>query len=184
MPSLLEITLDLHCQSIIDIMPGSPRNGLWWAKKRDLYIMLGKFCNSKATDPRDKIYALLGISSDTCGTGLLKADYGKDLQDVVFNTASFLLNLNELNTRRFFNQTLPEFLGKLEKLPSEVLQCAMNTGYEWAVEEGHEAVVKVLLERGAELETKDDNGWTPLSRAAENGHEAVVKLLLEKGAKK
>ena len=36
MPSLLEITPDLHCQSIIDIMPGSPRDSSWWAKKRDL----------------------------------------------------------------------------------------------------------------------------------------------------
>jgi hypothetical protein len=30
--------------------------------------------------------------------------------------------------------------------------------------ENVEAVVKLLLEKGAELETKDeDNGWTPLS---------------------
>ena len=43
-------------------------------------------------------------------------------------------------------------------------------------------VVKLLLEIGAELETKDDNGQTPLSYAAGNGHEVVVKLLLEKGA--
>jgi ankyrin repeat protein len=44
-------------------------------------------------------------------------------------------------------------------------------------------VVKLLLEKGAELETKDkDNGRTPLSWAAASGHEAVVKLLLEKGA--
>ena len=51
--------------------------------------------------------------------------------------------------------------------------------------ENVEAVVKLLLEKGAELETKDDdNGWMPLSGAAGNGHEAVVKLLLEKGAKK
>jgi ankyrin repeat protein len=50
---------------------------------------------------------------------------------------------------------------------------------------GHEAVVKLLLEKGAELETKDNyRGRTPLSWAAEKGHEAVVKLLLEKGAKK
>ena len=49
---------------------------------------------------------------------------------------------------------------------------------------GHEAVVKLLLEKGAELETKDkDYGRTPLLWAAENGHEAVVKLLLEKGAR-
>jgi ankyrin repeat protein len=79
---------------------------------------------------------------------------------------------------------LPEFLGKLEKLPVEVLKCAMNTGHEWAVQEGHEAVVKLLLERGAELEAKDNNSRTPLSWAARYGHEAVVKLLLEKGAKK
>ena len=40
-----------------------------------------------------------------------------------------------------------------------------------------------LLERGAELDSKDNiYGRTPLSWAAENGHEAVVKLLLEKGA--
>ena len=48
--------------------------------------------------------------------------------------------------------------------------------------EGHEAVVKLLLEQGAEVESKDEDGRTPLWRAARNGHEAVVKLLLEKGA--
>ena len=53
----------------------------------------------------------------------------------------------------------------------------------WAAIQGHEAVVKLLLEKGAELESKDNiNGRTPLSWAAIQGHEAVVKLLLEKGA--
>jgi ankyrin repeat domain-containing protein 50 len=47
---------------------------------------------------------------------------------------------------------------------------------------GQVEVVKLLLEKGAELESKDSNGRTPLSWAAEKGHEAVVKLLLEKGA--
>jgi ankyrin repeat protein len=42
-------------------------------------------------------------------------------------------------------------------------------------------VVKLLLKKGAELESKDNYGRTPLWRAAESGHEAVVKLLLEKG---
>jgi ankyrin repeat protein len=44
-------------------------------------------------------------------------------------------------------------------------------------------VVKLLLEKGAEIEAKDSEyGRTPLSWAAFDGHEAVVKLLLEKGA--
>jgi hypothetical protein len=38
------------------------------------------------------------------------------------------------------------------------------------------------LRRGAELESKDIEGRTPLWWAAENEHEAVVKLLLKKGA--
>jgi ankyrin repeat protein len=49
-------------------------------------------------------------------------------------------------------------------------------------ENEHEAVVKLLLEKGADMEYKSNSGWTPLWRAAEMGHEAVVKLLLEKGA--
>ena len=37
--------------------------------------------------------------------------------------------------------------------------------------------MKLLLEKGAELESKDNYGRAPLSLAAEKGHEAVVKLL-------
>jgi hypothetical protein len=52
-----------------------------------------------------------------------------------------------------------------------------------AAEIGHKAVVKLLLENGAQLESKGGYySQMPLSWAAENGHEAVVKLLLEKGA--
>jgi hypothetical protein len=58
-----------------------------------------------------------------------------------------------------------------------------RTPLSWAAEGGYEAVVKLLLEKGAEIEAGDDIfGRTPLSLAAEGGHEAVVKLLLKKGA--
>src|SRR5271168_2292524 len=41
-----------------------------------------------------------------------------------------------------------------------------------AAAKGHEAVVKLLLEEGAELETKDEGGRTPLLYATRNRHEA------------
>ena len=40
----------------------------------------------------------------------------------------------------------------------------------------------MLLEKDANIEAKDNCGWTPLWWAARHGHEAIVKLLLEKGA--
>ncbi len=45
-----------------------------------------------------------------------------------------------------------------------------------------EAIVQLLLDKGANIEAKDTDGWTPLMSAAVNGHEAVVQLLLGKGA--
>jgi ankyrin repeat protein len=50
----------------------------------------------------------------------------------------------------------------------------------WAAENGHEAVVRQLLEHKADINAKTNNNrWTALYVAAESGHEAVVRLLLE-----
>jgi ankyrin repeat protein len=46
-----------------------------------------------------------------------------------------------------------------------------------AAEKGHEAVVRLLLEKGADLNAKTRDGKTALHLAAEEGHETVVQLL-------
>jgi len=51
-----------------------------------------------------------------------------------------------------------------------------------AVENGHEAVVQLLLDENADIEVKDNYGRTPLSLAVENGHEAIIRLLLDENA--
>ncbi|RDW85731.1 hypothetical protein BP5796_04056 [Coleophoma crateriformis] len=51
-----------------------------------------------------------------------------------------------------------------------------------ASEDGHINIVKLLVEKGADINAADMNGRTLLYRASENGHIDVVKLLLEKGA--
>jgi hypothetical protein len=50
-----------------------------------------------------------------------------------------------------------------------------------AAEQGDKGLVQELLRRGANVDSKDRIGRTPLSRAAANGHEAVVQLLLATG---
>jgi ankyrin repeat protein len=52
----------------------------------------------------------------------------------------------------------------------------------WAAWDGHEAIVRLLLEKGADVEARANNRRTALIGAAGGGHEAVVRLLLEKGA--
>jgi ankyrin repeat protein len=47
---------------------------------------------------------------------------------------------------------------------------------------GHTEQIRVLLDGGADVNTRGDNGDTPLIAAAFLGHSETVKLLLEKGA--
>jgi ankyrin repeat protein len=59
----------------------------------------------------------------------------------------------------------------------------MKLGLCRAAENGHEAVVRLLLQKGADVNAKNGyDGWRALCRAAEKGHEVVVRLLLEKGS--
>lgn len=46
---------------------------------------------------------------------------------------------------------------------------------------GHDQVVRILLGRGADADSKDTYGRTPLFYATENGHLSVVEVLLEQG---
>lgn len=52
----------------------------------------------------------------------------------------------------------------------------------WAAQSGHDALVRLLSEKGADFEAKNIYGETALYKAAQCGHEAVVRLLLKKGA--
>ncbi|KAH6666117.1 ankyrin repeat-containing domain protein [Halenospora varia] len=208
-PSLVGVNSKPHCQAVLDIFPGSSRNNSWWSQKRDLHTLLVKFGKSEATDPRDIIYALLGMSSDARDTDLLRANYSKPVQEVIRETTSFLLSLNRVgySIHNLPHWTLPEFLYNLNSLSSTVLKWTMSTEQQaavkllversdidvnlkdngqtalsWAAERGHEAVVKLLIERNdIDVNLKVMYGRTALSRAAAGGHVAVVKLLAEHG---
>ena len=51
-----------------------------------------------------------------------------------------------------------------------------------ATKSGHLSMVKLLLEKGAEINVQDESGNTPLHYASANGKKDVVKYLLDKEA--
>ena len=55
--------------------------------------------------------------------------------------------------------------------------------WRWALKYGHEAVVRLLLEKDrSDLNSQSEDGRTMLVLAAINGHDSVVRLALENGA--
>lgn len=51
-----------------------------------------------------------------------------------------------------------------------------------AVQGGRPELVRFLLERGAQVNARDDRGFTALHRVAEQGDLPLVELLLDRGA--
>lgn len=59
---------------------------------------------------------------------------------------------------------------------------AGQTALQIGASRGHENMVRLLLENGADIVAGAKYGWTALHSAAINGHDGVVRLLLETGA--
>ncbi|MDQ7055680.1 MAG: ankyrin repeat domain-containing protein [Persephonella sp.] len=51
-----------------------------------------------------------------------------------------------------------------------------------AIQEGDEQKVKELIEKGADVNARDKNNYTPLLRAVSRGNLKIVKILVEYGA--
>ncbi|KAI1593347.1 Arp Ankyrin repeat [Pyrenophora tritici-repentis] len=143
-PSLIGVKPERHCQAVLDIMPGRLREETWWSESRDLYNLLLKFSESKASDPRDKVYALLGISSDACDTDSLCPDYTKDLQGVIRDTSSFLFGPSDVSY-----ETMPKLLEDLTLRNSTSFLELIRTSDVRAVE-------SFLMRRGLEVPLSED----------------------------
>lgn len=57
-----------------------------------------------------------------------------------------------------------------------------HTPLTWAAEEGLESVVKLFVQKGANVDETDLADYTPLMRASQAGRQAVVSFLLKEGA--
>lgn len=182
MPPLLGVEPDYRTQSVLDIMPGPSRKYSWWTETRDLHTLLHRFQGSQASDSRDLIYALLGISSDAADNSALLPDYNKSEEEVVQDAIAFIL---DLQSHGVLASSLPRWGLKDFR---RNLRCLRGMLLNWALEQGSESLIDCLVE-GLRLDTgavpidgrQNFYGRTPLSWAASHGHETRATLLLEAG---
>lgn len=76
----------------------------------------------------------------------------------------------------------------------KAVQTALNAGAEFdvmdpyhmpihlAAKGGHTEIVKLLIDKGNDVDAHDGYQWTPLHHAARDGHMETVNLLLKRGA--
>ncbi|KAI5467693.1 heterokaryon incompatibility protein-domain-containing protein [Mariannaea sp. PMI_226] len=121
MPFLMGLEVDEHAQSVLDIMPRF-RDNTWWSSSRCLHDLLVKFSRSEATEKRDKIYALLGMSEDAHDSARFYPSYQKTEKEVYRDTASFLI-FGEVLGHNHFN--FPDFT--LQELCLPIIQLAEKT---------------------------------------------------------
>ena len=95
-----------------------------------------------------------------------------------FDVFNFLAIIDTLSTcRRHLEYTFLHVL-VTEKGHAEIVALLLAHGA-W---ENHTDILKALLEKGASVDARDENGWTAMMRAAVKGHNESMMTLLEKGA--
>ncbi|KAK7952912.1 heterokaryon incompatibility protein-domain-containing protein [Apiospora saccharicola] len=80
---------DKHVKTVLELMPGPARKESWYSQDRTLETLLCKFGTSLAKFEYDRIFALLGISSDAFT--VFPPRYDWPVQWLVKNTIAFLL---------------------------------------------------------------------------------------------
>jgi hypothetical protein len=186
-PSLIGVEPKPHCQAVLDIMPGTSRSGSWWGQERDLYTLLSRFQASKATDERDKIYALLGLSSNPLDIKRIDIDYQQPTHKVIHRAITYLLQSTPISIHEILNlmnsfvtlDTVYFVPAVREKKATEILFPPLQSGEKLSGSQALEnisqgiAIVNnptlLLLERRSGRNPKDQ----------ETCYSEVVKLMLD-----
>lgn len=81
-----------YWQPVVDIMPSALRKQSWWADNPDLYTLMRKFKDSSATDARDTVYALLGLSVHDRDRDAVIVDYAKPIHEIFQYTLQYFIH--------------------------------------------------------------------------------------------
>ncbi|TRX90855.1 hypothetical protein FHL15_008259 [Xylaria flabelliformis] len=196
-------------ESVLKLMPGPLKKYPEGVESRDLYSNLRQFRYAKATDERDKIFALFGLCTDTQRKGFPKADYTKSAREIIRDAVSYICHCDLRDTVNVPFVTISDLLQRLDSIEdttlSHLLDSSDTTNARSLLQHTRGSInVTLKMMQNAADNTMQENGimellvqqpsaktailstaehgWTPLWWAAGNGHEILVRLLIKKGA--
>ncbi|TLD33499.1 hypothetical protein PspLS_01055 [Pyricularia sp. CBS 133598] len=149
MPMLMGFDIAKGKQTVLEIMPGPLRASSWWKERHDLELLIAKFAgHCEAGDERDKIYALLGMASDSATPNIIVPDYEISLQVVIQRTLVYLLSIRGINVDCDVvpSWKLDDLVDSLPSLCSQLFGFAMKNAAEpvdelgFAIEDATETV--------------------------------------------
>ncbi|KAI6084561.1 ankyrin [Hypoxylon rubiginosum] len=128
-PRLLGVEPDSHCQAVLDLIPGPSRKQLMQNEHHDLYSLLSRFSRAEAQDERDKIYALLGLCTDSEDDLTIIPDYEMAIEVVIRQTVSRMCFCDIYGITKLPYTTMAHFSAELSNLYSVVLRCLIDSGF-------------------------------------------------------
>ncbi|CZR53567.1 uncharacterized protein PAC_03446 [Phialocephala subalpina] len=167
-PELLPDKIDPLSQQFLDLMPGSRRDDRP-ASKFQLHDILQRFQDAKATDPRDKIYALLGMVDNRYSKSVILPDYSMSQKDLMRAVLAHLCFCESSSVPEPPYDTIDEFLSNLDPIDNDILEKIFESSLE--------IDLASLLRHGSHYISIDRSLVEAASRNKTKGDEMVEILL-------
>ena len=114
---------------VLDLLPGAREDGQPAPKYR-LYELLRRFQHTKATDARDKVFALLGLLQDRHMRTTIVPDYSMSLKDLMRTIIAALCFCEVGCVPEPRYETIDEFLSDLDAIDSDILEQIFESSQE------------------------------------------------------
>ena len=138
-------------------------------RSRETANMIAHFINNACTDPRDKVYAFLGMSRDQGNYGVV-ADYNKTAADLFFQVC-------DAQTRTWPGKRLAFAKGLQNALDCTFDVLRRTESYRCRLESGASDFVKAL----GSVDHKEQQDFANTSRAEQSLHAVIVSSTSTKG---
>ncbi len=163
-------TLDLEAQSIVGVTPLSC--AVWFGHIEVVKFLLEKGASVHVKEQSENSPFLMAAREGQLEVVKVLAQYC-DVRVVVCNEKLTALHY----AARYGHLQLVKYLVGLNKFDLETQSINGRTPLVWACDGGHIEVVKFLLEKDAKIDVRDQDGISPLLRAAGKGQLEMVKVL-------